>query len=100
MYILIEILKKLGFFLITTGGVGISIYLLDNQNPLGIIVFLATLGIGIIYLNLSERKKCPYCGTRSPTTGVSGSKFKQHYCKKCSKTFWTKLWSHKYEHEK
>jgi hypothetical protein len=46
---------------------------------------------------ITNKKECPKCSKKCSTTGVAGTKYKQHYCSNCQSTFWTDIYN---EYEK
>lgn len=58
----------------------------DNKWPMAI-PFILIWSVAVALL-LHRKRECPVCKTKSSSTGVSGSSFKQYWCKKCENTFW------------
>lgn len=63
---------------------------------LALLCFILSIPIAM-YGMYGGSKECPKCGSICGQTGVRGEQYKQWYCSKCNKTFWTTLFTHDYE---
>lgn len=70
---------------------------MNEKSWMALPSFILWLFWCVMFLRLTERKKCKTCGNTCKTTGISGDKYKQWYCKVCQKTFWTTLFLEDYE---
>ena len=97
MKYILAILKIIGFITIFITGFFGFIYFMDVKSWFALPTIILWLGLSFVWLLLTDSKKCPKCSNKCRTTGVSGSEYKQWYCKSCKSTFWTTIFLEDYE---